>query len=167
MDCVNENCNLYKLLPGYQSAYHNGYSCKTAIRKLVDDLLWAMENQKVTAVMAQDLSAAFDMVDHEILLRVVKHNFGLKDTVLNWFDLYPCPRSCKVNIEKEYLSEWNLPFNIPQGSCAGAHIFNLHCSTIQEVVNLLSIYMDSWMIMLLKTNSKQATMKKKWDAYMN
>ena len=105
MDHVNEHCNLYKLLPDYQSAYHYGYSCETAIIKFVNDLPWTMENQQVTAVMALDLSPAFDTVDHEILLSVLKHNFGLEDTVLNWFDSYLHPRSCKVNIGKEYSSE--------------------------------------------------------------
>ena len=86
MDHVNEHCDLYKLLQDYQSAYCNGYSCQTAIVKLGSDLLWAMGIQQVTAVMALDLLAAFDMVDHEILLNVLKHNFGLGDTVFNWFD---------------------------------------------------------------------------------
>ena len=71
----------------------------------MNDIIWAMENQQVTAVMVLDLSAAFDMVDHEILLSVLKHNFGLEDTVLNWFDSYLHPRSCKVSIGKEYSSE--------------------------------------------------------------
>ena len=55
MDHVNEHCNLHKLLPDYHLAYHNGYSCETAIIKLVNDILWAMENQQVIAVMALDL----------------------------------------------------------------------------------------------------------------
>ena len=93
----------------------------------------AMENQQVTAVMVLGLLAAFDMVNHEILLCVLKHNFGLEDTVLNLFDLYLCPRSCKVNIRRKYLSEQNLPFSVPQWSCAGAQIFNLYFSTVQEV----------------------------------
>ena len=105
MDCVNEHCNLHRLLPDYQSAYYNGYSCETAIIKLVSDILWAMENQQVTAVMILDLSVAFNTVDYEILLSVRKHNFVLEDTVLNWFDLCLHPRSCKVIIGKEYSLE--------------------------------------------------------------
>ena len=61
-----------------------------------------MENQNVTAVMALDLLAAFDIVDHEILSSVLEHNFGLEDSVLNWFNSYLNLRSCKVNIGKEY-----------------------------------------------------------------
>ena len=45
-----------------------------------------MENQNVTAVMALDLLVAFDTVNHKILSSVLKHNFGLEDTVLNWFN---------------------------------------------------------------------------------
>ena len=135
MDHVNEHCNLHKLLPDYQLAYHNAYSCETEIIKLVNDILWAMENQQVTAVMALDLSVAFDMVDKEILLNVCKHNFGLEDKVLNCFDSYLHPRSCKVSIGKEYSLEQNLPFSVSQRSCTEAQIFSLYCSTMQEVIN--------------------------------
>ena len=133
MDHVNEHCNLHKLLPEYQSTYRNGYSCETAIIRLVNDILWAMENQNVTAVMALDLSAAFETVNHEILSSVLEHNFGLEDTVLNWVNSNH--RSCKVNIRKEYSSSQNLPFSIPQVSCAGTQLFNLYCSSIQDIVN--------------------------------
>ena len=105
MDCVNDHCNLYKLLPVYQLAYHNDYSCETATVKLVNNLLWAMENQQVTAVMAIDFLTAFHMVHHEILLSVLEHNFGLEYAVLNWFNSYLCPRKCQVNTGREYSSE--------------------------------------------------------------
>ena len=40
-----------------------------AIIKLCNDILWVMENQQLTAFIAIDLSAAFDTVDHDILLK--------------------------------------------------------------------------------------------------
>ena len=86
----------------------------------MDNILWAMENQNVTAVMALHLSVAFDTVDHEILSSVLEHNFGLEDTILNWFNSYLNHRSCKVNIGEEYSSKRELPFSVPQGSCVGA-----------------------------------------------
>ena len=72
-----EHCNKNELIPDYQSAYRPHYSCETALVKLINDLLWAMERQEVTALMAIDLSAAFDTVDHDILLSVLEAKFGI------------------------------------------------------------------------------------------
>ena len=60
-----DHCDRYELLPDYQSAYRKGYSCETSVIKLVNDCLWSMENQQVTACAFLDLSAAFDTVDHD------------------------------------------------------------------------------------------------------
>ena len=79
------HCNKYNLLPEYQSAYRKYYSCKTSLLKLVNYALWAMENKLITAVTVMDLSAAFDTVRHELLLTVLKEQFGIKDVALNWY----------------------------------------------------------------------------------
>ena len=50
----------------YQSSYREHHSCKTALVRLTNDLLWNMEVQQITALVAIDLSAAFDTVDHII-----------------------------------------------------------------------------------------------------
>ena len=100
MDRFNEHCGLQSALPEYQSAYQRDHSCETSILKLVNDILWAMENQECTAVMVNDLSAAFDTIHHRILLEVMSENLGVKDTALSWFNSYLRPRSCKVNIGK-------------------------------------------------------------------
>ncbi len=67
---LNEHVNEHDLLPKNQSAYRQNHSCETALLRLVNDLLDAMEHQEVTAFLALDLSAAFDTVDHDILLDV-------------------------------------------------------------------------------------------------
>ena len=64
------HCHANNLFSSYQSAYRRNYSCETAVIKITNDCLWAMENQMVTALVAIDLSATFDTVDHEILLEV-------------------------------------------------------------------------------------------------
>ena len=58
-------------MPSYQSAYREHHSCKTALVRLTNDLLWSMERQQVMALVAIDLSAAFDTVDHTVLLKVL------------------------------------------------------------------------------------------------
>ena len=81
-----------------------------------------------------DLSNAFDTVDHLLLLDVLSNKFGVGGTALNWFNSYLHPRSLQVMIGKELSSERDLPFSVPQGSCAGAQLFNLYCRTLHEVV---------------------------------
>ena len=68
---VQQSLQEFDLLPDYQSAYHENYGCETALVKIVDDMLWSMEEDKVTALMALDLSAAFDTIDHSILIKVL------------------------------------------------------------------------------------------------
>ena len=63
-----KHCNENRLLPTYQSAYRRNHNCETSLVKLVDDILWGIEEQLVAAVVILDLSAAFDTVDHDLLL---------------------------------------------------------------------------------------------------
>ena len=93
-----DNC----LLPDFQSAYHANYSTETSLRRMTNDILWAMEEEHIAMMVIMDLSAAFDMVDHNILLKILANQFGVTDAALKWFDSYLRPRSFKVCIGEEY-----------------------------------------------------------------
>ena len=93
-----------------------------------------MENQRVTALTAIDLSAAFDTVDHSVQLDVLTSKFGISGSALNWFDSYLRPRNFKVNVRKCYSTEKPLDFSVPQGSCAGPVLYSVYASTMREVV---------------------------------
>ena len=121
-------------LPDYQSAYRQSYSCEMALVKLINDLLWNKENSEVTAFVTIDLSAAFDTVDHRILLDVLQHHFGVTGMARKWFESYVSPRQYKFKIGKEYSEPIDQEFSVPQGSCAGPILFLLYASTIAEVV---------------------------------
>ena len=56
----------------YQNAYKEGHSCKTTLIKNLNDLCWAVENQKISVLVLLDLSSASDMVDHDNLLQVLE-----------------------------------------------------------------------------------------------
>ena len=75
----DDNC----LLPDFQSAYHANYSTGTSLARMINDILWAMEEQHITMMVTLDLSAAFDTVDHNILLKIIENQFGVTDTALN------------------------------------------------------------------------------------
>ena len=83
LDQFTQHCNRNSLLPNYQSAYRQYHSCETSLVKLVNDILWAMEKQLVTVVVILDLSAAFDTVDHDLLLEVLETGLELQEQLGN------------------------------------------------------------------------------------
>ena len=93
-----------------------------------------MENQECTNLMAIDLSAAFDTVDHVILLDVLQKRFRIEGVALSWFDNYLHPHFCKVNVGKVYSSRRELECCVPQGSCAGPILYTAYASTLESVV---------------------------------
>ena len=71
------------LLPNYQSAYRAHHSPETAILNFCDNILQSIKNIK-TAMVAIDLSAAFDTVNHRILLEVLNKYYGITGLALQW-----------------------------------------------------------------------------------
>ena len=131
---LTQHCNNHNVLPDFQSAYRKHHSCETSLLKFTNDILWGMENQQVTSMIILDLSAAFDTVDHEPLLKVLNHRFRVTDKALEWYKNYLIPRRFKVSINGSYSSEKTINFSMPQGSVQGAFLFIAYASTIQEVV---------------------------------
>ena len=62
---------------------------ETAVLKVMSDVIDAADTQKVTLLGLLDMSAAFDTVDHKILLERFEVSFGVKGLALAWL-LYPC-----------------------------------------------------------------------------
>ena len=131
-------CNVGKyahnLIQDYQSTYQPNYSCETALVKITNDILWAMEHQKASNLMAIHLSSAFDTVDFGCLTQVLQDRFGIKGKALCWFENYLHPRFCKVNVGHTYSSDRELKCSVPQGSCVGPILYTVYALTLEEVV---------------------------------
>ena len=69
-----------------QSAYRGAHSTETALVKIVDDILGAIDSGSVVALVGLDISAAFDTVNHLTLLNRLEHEFGITAAPLNWID---------------------------------------------------------------------------------
>ena len=72
LEQFTKHYNTNSLLLEYQSAYRKNHHFITSTIKLVNDILWGMEEQVVRAVVTLDLSAAFNTVDHDLLLEVLE-----------------------------------------------------------------------------------------------
>ena len=68
--------------------------------KVQNDILLAMDRQHVTLLVLLDLSAAFDTVDHRVLLRRLEVTYGITGTALQWFRSYLTGRTQRVYINQ-------------------------------------------------------------------
>ncbi|XP_072018284.1 uncharacterized protein [Amphiura filiformis] len=74
---VSNYINVYELSDPYQSAYKVSHSTETALTYVQNDILRAIDNQRAVLLLMLDLSAAFDTVDHGILLEWLAGDFGI------------------------------------------------------------------------------------------
>ena len=72
------------LIEMYQSAYVSNRSTETALLKVQSDFLNAVDRQEVVFLVMLDLSAAFDTIDHAMLLQHLERNFGISGKALQW-----------------------------------------------------------------------------------
>ena len=94
------------LLNSHQSAYCKHHSTETALLYIHDYLISAMGSQKISCLCLLDLSAAFDTIDHDILITRLLSWFGIHGSVLSWFKSYLSCRCFRVKCETD-LSSWN------------------------------------------------------------
>ena len=121
-------------LPSCQSSYRQGHSTESALIKVQSDILHNMERQRVTLLVMIDLSAAFDTVDHSIMLSRLQYQFGFTGTVLKWFTSYLSNRRQCVFIDGVRSETVNLDFGVPQGSGLGPIMYTQYASSLFDVI---------------------------------
>ena len=85
-----------RLLPSPQSAYGGKHSTETAVLKIISDVLRAADRGEVSLLCMLDLSAAFDTVDHDILIDRIRQSFGVQGLALTWIESFLRDRTQSV-----------------------------------------------------------------------
>ena len=81
-----------------------------------------------------DLSAAFDTVDHDVLLERLKSGLGIYGTALNWFKSYLSGRSQSVLINGTQSKPTSLVCGVPQGSVLGPIVFTIYMLPLGDII---------------------------------
>ena len=118
------------LYPSLQSAYREHHSTETALIRVQNDILRAIDQRQEVL----DLSAAFDTIDHDILIRRLRKQFGFSGSALRWFRSYLFDRSQKVVIGSTESKPQNVTSGVPQGSVLGPLLFILYFAPLQDVI---------------------------------
>ena len=93
-------------------------------------MLLNMNKQHAALLVLKDLSAAFDTMDHNVLLSRLDSKFGISVTALEWFHSYLNGRSHRVMVQGNLSQSLNLDFGVLQGSYLGPLLFTTLCKQI-------------------------------------
>jgi len=114
-----KHVNRHRLLSVVQTAYRPFHSTETAIVRVLNDIISVDNQGHISALMLLDLSAAFDTVDHTILIEILKRRFGVERIALSWLTEFVRERSQVVRVGESESDSLPLHFGIPQKSVLG------------------------------------------------
>ena len=109
----------YQLNESLQSAYKPFHSCETVLVRVHNDILVSIDKRHCVMLLLLDLSAAFDTVDHDILLTRLHSKYSISGIALEWFRSYLTNRSEFALIEGCRSQSRELKCGVPQGSVLG------------------------------------------------
>ena len=122
-----------------QSAYRSHHSTETALISVTKYIMCAVDQKKAVVLVLLDLSAAFDTIDHSILLNRLQKRCGITGTALSWFETYLTDRCQVIQLNGESFDKMQLQFGVPQGSVLGPLLFTSYTAPLGEIARRHSV----------------------------
>ena len=113
------------LFEKYLSSFRTLHSTETALLKVTNDLLLTTDRGE---------SAAFDTIDHSILINCLKSFVGIRDTALGWLPSYLFSRTCAITIGNHSSSTTQMTYGLPQGSILGPILFSIYMLPLGQII---------------------------------
>ncbi len=134
-----DHMTMNNLMDPMQSAYRKGHSTETALLRVHNDIVSAVDKGMGVCLILLDLSAAFDTVDHTILITFLKEHIGLDGTALALFESYLSGRTQCISIEGVLSELSELAFGVPQGSVLGPIEFCIYTIPLGAILRHYNI----------------------------
>ena len=131
---LSDHLNAADTLEPFQSAYRADHSTETLLLRVTNDLLMACDRGSVSILSLLDLSAAFDTLDHNILLKRLRLSFGISGVVLRWLESYLTERNQTVLAGGRASQPTVLKYGVPQGSVLGPVLFTMYITPLGHVI---------------------------------
>ena len=117
-----------------QSAYRPNHSTETALLHVVDSLLVAMDNRMAVLMGMLDLSAAFDTINHDIMLERLSITHGLGESAVRWFASYLRGRTQRVAVENTVSEHIVVEDGAVQGSKIGCRLYKMYVEPLGKLL---------------------------------
>ena len=129
-DQLNQYLAVNELNEVFQSAYKRYHSTETALIRVQNDILPSIDDGGCVMLLLLDMSAAFDTVNHSILLSRLSTYFGISSKALAWFRSYLHNRSQFISIDSYRSTNRPLTCGVPQGSVLGPILYLMYVSPV-------------------------------------
>ena len=106
--------------------------CDSANRRMCNDIMLSLDQRKAVSLVLLDLSAAFDTIDHKMLLDRLS-NIGVQGMAHKWFQSYLHNRHQSVIIKGVKSKSVPLRYGVPQGSVLGPFLFTQYTVPIGAI----------------------------------
>ena len=131
---LQDHMHEHGLYPTNMSSYRKHHSTETVLLRVRNVILLNMNDQQVTLLVLLDFSAAFETVNHDMLLARLQSKLGVRGIALEWFRSYLCNRSQRVAVDGVLSRPFLVNSGVPQGSCLGPLLFNIYVSSLFDTI---------------------------------
>ena len=136
---ITEHLQTFPSICPFQSAYRKFHSTETALLRIQNDLLLAIDKRKLSALVLLNLSAAFDIIDHGILLERLSSSFSITGSALSLLSSYLANRTQSVSVNGHSSLPSPMHTGVPQGSVLGPLLFTLYTTPLGHILSATPI----------------------------